>query len=71
MVDVRGVDAASRAEGVQMCDVAVAPGDSFAGLRSSWDRVADLVVAADTPADALRLAEAAADLIEIDVRPAA
>ena len=71
VVDVRGVDAASRAEGVQMCDVAVAPGDSFAGLRSSWDRVADLVVAADTPADALRLAEAAAELIEIDVRPVA
>jgi hypothetical protein len=54
-----------------MCDVAVAPGDNFLGLRSSWDRVADLVATGETPAQARRRADAAAELIEIDVRPAA
>jgi len=67
---VRGVDAATTTQGVLMCDVSVAPGDRFGGLRSSWDRVGDLVVSADTPAEALRLADAAAGLIQIDVRPA-
>ena len=43
-----------------MCDVSVRPGDRFDGLRSSWDRVGDVMVTADTPAEALRLAEAAA-----------
>ncbi|HEU5265987.1 MAG TPA: ATP-grasp domain-containing protein [Jatrophihabitans sp.] len=71
VTDVRGADAAANAPGVQMCDVAVAPGDTFAGLRSSWDRVADLVATADTPAEARRRADAAVKLIEIDVRPAA
>jgi biotin carboxylase len=66
---VRGTEAAEKAEGVVMCDVGVEPGDRFAGLRSSWDRVGDLVVSAATPADALRLADAAAALIEIAVRP--
>jgi biotin carboxylase len=67
---VRGVEDAERAEGVVMCDVGVAPGDRFDGLRSSWDRIGDLVVKADSPAEALRLAEAAAALIQIDVQPA-
>lgn len=66
---VRGVEAAEKSEGVVMCDVSVAPGDRFDGLRSSWDRIGDLVVAASTPAEALRLADAAAALIEIDVEP--
>jgi biotin carboxylase len=66
---VDGAEAASKADGVFMCDVSVAPGDSVAGLRSSWDRVADLMVTADNPAEAVRLAEAAAGLIQIDVRP--
>lgn len=67
--DVRGVEKASQAEGVFMCDVGVSAGDRFGGLRSSWDRVGDLMVTADSPAKALRLAEEAVALIEIDVRP--
>jgi biotin carboxylase len=70
VADVRGVEAAEQAEGVVMCDVGIAPGDRFGGLRSSWDRVGDLVVKAGSPAEALRLAEAAAALIHIDVQPA-
>lgn len=68
VADVRGVDAASTAEGVFMCDVAVSTGDTFTGLRSSWDRVGDVMVTADTPAEALRRAEAAVALIQIDMR---
>ncbi|WP_410659391.1 ATP-grasp domain-containing protein [Amycolatopsis sp. lyj-112] len=67
--DVRGVEKASQAEGVFLCDVEVSAGDRFGGLRSSWDRVGDLMVTADSPAKALRLAEEAVALIEIDVRP--
>ena len=66
---VCGASAAEKAEGVVMCDVSVKPGDRFDGLRSSWDRVGDVVVSADTPADALRLADAAAAMIEIAVQP--
>ncbi|MET7421148.1 ATP-grasp domain-containing protein [Dactylosporangium sp. NPDC005555] len=65
--DVRGVDRAEQAEGVFLCDVTVKTGERFGGLRSSWDRVGDVMVTGDTPADALRLADEAAALIEIDV----
>ncbi|MGW5053465.1 ATP-grasp domain-containing protein [Actinokineospora sp. NPDC004072] len=65
---VRGVEEAACAEGVFACDVDVAPGDTFTGLRSSWDRVGDVMVTAPTPAEALRRAEAAVALIEVDVR---
>jgi hypothetical protein len=65
--DVRGVDRAAAAEGVFLCDVTVTPGERFGGLRSSWDRVGDVMVTGDTPTDALRLADAAAALIDIDV----
>ncbi|MFI5563993.1 ATP-grasp domain-containing protein [Amycolatopsis japonica] len=67
--DVRGVEKAAQSEGVFLCDVSVSAGDRFDGLRSSWDRVGDLMVTADSPAEASRLAEEAVALIEIDVRP--
>ncbi len=67
--DVRGVDKASQADGVFLCDVGVSAGDRFDGLRSSWDRVGDLMVTAGSPAEASRLAEEAVAMIEIDVRP--
>jgi biotin carboxylase len=69
VIAVHGAEAAEKADGVVMCDVAVKPGDRFEGLYSSWDRVGDLVVSAATPADALRLADAAAALIDIAVQP--
>ncbi|GAA1228763.1 hypothetical protein GCM10009665_19000 [Kitasatospora nipponensis] len=65
---VRGLEEARRAAGVVLVDVALAPGDSFAGLRSSWDRVGIVMVTADSPAEALRRAEAAAGLVRIDLR---
>jgi biotin carboxylase len=65
---VHGVEAARAADGVVAVDVAVAPGDTFAGLRSSWDRVGDVMVTAGTPAEALRRAEAVAGLITVDVK---
>ena len=46
-----------------------APGACFTGLNSSSDRPGDVMVLADTPAEALRLAAGAAALAEIDVRP--
>jgi hypothetical protein len=67
---VRGVEAAQQTVGLFSLDVDVAPGDKFDGLRSSWDRVGDLIVDADNPTEALRLAEAAAAMIEIDVQSA-
>jgi biotin carboxylase len=67
---VRGVEDARQAEGVVLCDVGVGVGDRFTGLRSSWDRVGEVMATADTPAEALRRAEAAAGLVQIDVQPA-
>jgi biotin carboxylase len=65
---VHGVEAATGADGVFACSVDVGPGDRFDGLRSSWDRVGEVMVTADTPAKALRRAEDAAALVRIDVR---
>jgi hypothetical protein len=66
------VAAAEAAEGVYHVDIDVAPGQTSAGdLRSSWDRAGDVMVTGATPAEALKRAEAAASLIEIEVRPAA
>jgi biotin carboxylase len=70
VTDVRGVQDARTADGVFLCDVGVSPGDECRGLRSSWDRVGDVMVTAGNPTEALRLADAAAELIRIDVRPA-
>ncbi|MET0134664.1 MAG: ATP-grasp domain-containing protein [Kibdelosporangium sp.] len=67
VADVRGVEQAEQAAGVFLCDVSVKPGDRFDGLRSSWDRVGDVMVTASSPAEALRLAEAAAGLVRIDM----
>ncbi|MFG2043631.1 ATP-grasp domain-containing protein [Dactylosporangium sp. NPDC048998] len=69
VTEVRGVAAAAATAGVVECDISAAPGARFDGLRSSWDRAGDVMVVADTPAEALRLADAAAALVEIDVRP--
>lgn len=65
---VHGVDDARAADGVFQCDVSISPGDRFAGLRSSWDRVGEVMVTADSPAGALRLADAATSLIRVDMR---
>jgi biotin carboxylase len=67
---VRGVEDARQAEGVFLLHVSVAPGDRFAGLRSSWDRAGIVMATADSPAQALRLAEAAAGMVHIDMRSA-
>ncbi|MGI5237786.1 ATP-grasp domain-containing protein [Dactylosporangium sp. CA-139066] len=66
VLSVEGAEAAAAAPGVFACDVSVSAGDTFAGLRSSWDRAGDVMVTADSPAEALRRAEAAAALIRIE-----
>jgi biotin carboxylase len=66
---VAGVDAAAATAGVVECDISAAPGVRYEGLHSSWDRAGDVMVVADSPAEAMRLADAAAALVEIDVRP--
>jgi biotin carboxylase len=67
VTDVRGVEDAEKAPGVFLCDVSVKAGDRFDGLRSSWDRVGDVMVTANSPAEALRLAESAASLVRIEM----
>ena len=69
ITDIRGVEEAEKAEGVFSCDVEVEVGHRFTGLSSSWDRIGDVMVSAGSPAEALRLADAAAAMIEIDVQP--
>ncbi|WP_194922863.1 ATP-grasp domain-containing protein [Catenulispora pinisilvae] len=66
---IRGVEAAGASEGVFYAGAAVEVGGRVNKLRSSGDRPAFAAVTADTPAEALRLAAAAAALIEIETRP--
>jgi biotin carboxylase len=66
---IRGLEEAKASEGVFFADTTVDIGYRVNELRSSTDRPAFAAVTADTPAEALRLAEAAAALIEIDTRP--
>ena len=66
---VHGVGDAERAEGVLFANCAVPPGTSFAGLRNSWDRVGIVMTRADSPAEAHRLAGAAAAMVRIEMRP--
>ncbi|MEV4558540.1 ATP-grasp domain-containing protein [Kitasatospora sp. NPDC049285] len=62
---VHGLDEAAAAEGVQLAVVGVGAGHRTGGLRSSWDRVGIVTTLADTPAEARRLADAAAALVRI------
>ncbi|MFG2694270.1 ATP-grasp domain-containing protein [Kitasatospora sp. NPDC048407] len=66
---VHGLDAAAAAIGVQLAVVGIAPGHRAAGLRSSWDRVGIVTTLADTPAEARRLADAAAALVRFEIDP--
>nr|WSX77573.1 ATP-grasp domain-containing protein [Streptomyces sp. NBC_00899] len=68
VVSVTGVEDAEKAEGVLMVHCTV-PGAVFGGLRNSWDRGGIVMARADTPADAHRLAGAAAAMVRIEMRP--
>ncbi|MFK0043645.1 ATP-grasp domain-containing protein [Streptomyces sp. NPDC090741] len=64
---VHGVDAARRVDGVFLVAVTAEPGDRFTGLRHSWDRAGIVMATADSSAEALRRAEAAAAEVRIDI----
>ncbi|MCE7001056.1 ATP-grasp domain-containing protein [Saccharothrix sp. S26] len=70
VVSVEGVEDAKSMPGVLAASVMAAPGEAVRELRSSWDRAGSVTVVADTPAEALALAEKAADAIRIEVRAA-
>jgi biotin carboxylase len=67
---VTGLDEARAVPGVVAVDVTVAPGDPVPVLRSSWDRLGDVVTEAGTPADAEHAAAAAVAALHLKVRPA-
>jgi biotin carboxylase len=67
---VDGVEAARALEGVISCTVSVKPGDQVKALRSSWDRVGPVLVVADNPAEAQRLAETAIGHVQVKTRTA-
>ncbi|WP_327266153.1 ATP-grasp domain-containing protein [Streptomyces sp. NBC_01232] len=64
---VHGVEAARRADGVFLAAVTVEPGHPVAELRHSWHRAGIVMATADSPAEALRRAEAAAGMVRIDI----
>ncbi|MFB6812735.1 ATP-grasp domain-containing protein [Streptomyces sp. NPDC056387] len=64
---VHGVEEARRVDGVFLVAVTAEPGDRFTGLRHSWDRAGIVMATADSSAEALRRADAAADRIRIDI----
>ena len=65
---VQGVDEAAGSEGVFLAAVTAQPGDRLAELRSSWDRCGIVMAAGENPRQALRRADAAADLISLDIQ---
>ncbi|WP_194913924.1 ATP-grasp domain-containing protein [Catenulispora rubra] len=69
VTEIRGLEAARESEGVFYADTVVEVGGRLNELRSSGDRPAFAAVTADTPAEALRLARAAAALIEVVTGP--
>lgn len=64
---VHGAQEARQVDGVFLVAVTAEPGDRFTGLRHSWDRAGIVMATADTSAEALRRADAAADRIRIDI----
>jgi biotin carboxylase len=64
---VEGIDAAEAVPGVMHASVTVAPGDTVHELRSSWDRVGSVMACAATAAEAMKIAEQAAELIRVTV----
>ncbi|MER6778995.1 MULTISPECIES: ATP-grasp domain-containing protein [unclassified Streptomyces] len=64
---VHGVEEARRVDGVFLVAVTAEPGDRFTGLRHSWDRAGIVMATADSSAEALRRAEAAAAAVRIDI----
>jgi biotin carboxylase len=69
VTEIRGVEAAQASEGVFYANVQYELDDQFDGVRSSIDRPGFAATQAGSPAEAIRWAEAAAALIEIDTRP--
>ncbi|MET9886652.1 ATP-grasp domain-containing protein [Streptomyces sp. NPDC006430] len=67
VVGVHGVEEARQVDGVFLVAVTAEPGDRFTGLRHSWDRAGIVMATADSPAEALRRADTAADRIRIDI----
>jgi biotin carboxylase len=66
---VSGLEAAEALPGVAHASVSVRPGDEVRELRSSWDRVGSVLTRAATAGEAMKLAEQAAELIDIAIRP--
>ncbi|MEU6868966.1 ATP-grasp domain-containing protein [Streptomyces sp. NPDC046876] len=64
---VHGLGEARDVDGVFLAAVTVEPGDLLTGLRHSWDRTGIVMATADSPAEARRRAETAAELIRIDI----
>ncbi|MGW8778473.1 ATP-grasp domain-containing protein [Streptomyces sp. NPDC055796] len=64
---VHGVERARQVDGVFLVAVTAEPGDRFTGLRHSWDRAGIVMATADSSAEALRRAEAAAASVRIDI----
>ncbi|MFP1624874.1 ATP-grasp domain-containing protein [Streptomyces sp. 5K101] len=65
VTDVTGVEEVAQRPGVLRASVTVAPGDRVAELRSSWDRVGEVMLLAADPAAARAAAEEAAAAVRI------
>ena len=66
---VSGLEAAQSAPGVYYANVYCEPGEQFPGVRSCLDRPGFAATTGDSPAEALRLAEEAAALFQIEFEP--
>lgn len=66
---VTGIEEARAVPGVIACDIGVSAGERVPELRSSWDRIGDVMARASTPAEAMRRAEEAVGHLHVKVRP--
>lgn len=70
VVSVTGVEEAEAMPGVLHVFLSAEPGEVVRELRSSWDRAGSVMVVADTPGEAAKLAERAIEAIKVEVRAA-
>jgi biotin carboxylase len=65
VTEISGVEAAAGLDGVVLAEVSACVGDQVAELRSSWDRIGEVIAVGATPAGAAGSAAAAAAAIQV------
>ncbi len=67
IIGITGIEEAKKINGVKQISVVHGIGETIDGIKSSIDRAGFIIAQADTPKEAIRICEAANDVIQIEV----